>query len=118
MSTLSTVPEVVDLACYAGDTLVIAVTLEAGFADGATWSAHVRAATGDPATVAVFQVTPPPTPGEPASLMLTGAQTAALVVDVIRFVGVWDVQVSDAGIDPITTLARGTFTVSQDVTRP
>jgi hypothetical protein len=130
MAVLSTTPDVVDLQCYAGDTLTIRVEIlddPAGFIAGREWSAQVRSA-WDAATVDAQFVCTPDATG--CTLTLPAAQTSALVGMTLlaapgtftivqgKYVGVWDVQLAPAGGgDPTTTVARGQATFTGDVTR-
>jgi hypothetical protein len=129
---LSTVPEIVNITHYGGDTLTIEVTPEAGLADGLDWNAQVRSSrTADP-TSAVFVVTRPTAPGMPGYLVLPAAETARLcgtapvvqvrladgsLFSVAEFQGVYDCQVSNAGSDPVTTIVQGNLIIQIDVTR-
>lgn len=130
MAALSVVPETVDLAAYAGDTITVRVTaVDPSLVEGLAWAAQVRSEADD--VQADFSITPPGPGGSTAYLTLTGAQTEAMVAAAAtrvsqvsgkaiaraKFTGAWDVQVSAAGADPIRTLARGKFTVDLDVTR-
>lgn len=118
MVAVSTVPARYDITCYGGDTLRLEVILAAGYADGFDWNAQVRQSRAADVMAAVFTITEPTAPGEPAYLMLPGAVTLGLTEDGDRrFEGFWDVQVSDAGSDPVTTLVQGAFRVEADVTR-
>lgn len=132
MVTLSTLPDVVDIEHYAGDTLTIMVTAPEALVTGREWAAQIRPAKGSSILDAEFVITPPATPGGPAYLVLPGAESARLVSggpviqkrrgSVSSFVavysGFWDVQVAAPGeVDPITTLARGSISFEMDVTR-
>lgn len=132
MALLSVLPKVVDVDCYGGDTLTIRVDAPSSLIADREWSAQVRKAPGAPAVDATFIIVPPTETDGPAFLTLPGEVTALLaasgtVVNIggigrtvmaKKYTGVWDVQVAPAGGgDPITTLARGSFTSTDDVTR-
>jgi hypothetical protein len=133
MADLSTVPQVVNLTGYGGDTLTVKIVVPAGVADGAQWDAQVRASRTSEVITSTFTVIEPATPGDPGWITLPSEETARLtgtapVVQVRgldgslravqKFVGVWDCQVSNAGDDPVRTLVQGTITFETDVTRP
>lgn len=127
MAVLDVRPEVVDVFGYGGDTLTLEVEAADALVSGKTWSAQVRTATDATMIMASFDVTPPSEPDGPAFLELDSETTRALanagkVVTekgrkVKRWSGVWDVQVSLNGDDPVRTLARGALNVDLDVTR-
>lgn len=131
MAVIDTRPDQVDIIHYAGDTLTIRVEAPASLTDGMTWLAQVKASRDSATVDAVFEITPPQTPGGPAELVLPAAVTAALggtgqvlremvagtLAAIQRYQGEWDVQVSDNGLDPVKTLAQGTLTIELDVTR-
>lgn len=142
MATLSTVPEVVDIEHYGGDTLTVRLDLPDGFADAALeWRAQIKSAREQTTPDAVFAITEPTGPGTPAFLVLSSADSARLVgvgtgalgmgqaiirrrakdgtLRVIRqYSGQWDVQVSGiGGVDPVRTLVQGALTIEIDVTR-
>ena len=136
MSTLDTRPMVVDVHHYAGDTLRLHISVEDDLSDGMVWRAQIkrnRTALPD----AEFTITPY-TGG--AELLLTAAESerlaaigvlaasgghplrgsesiVAMASDAdLTYSGQWDVEISNAGSDPITTLAQGAFTIDTDVT--
>ena len=129
MSSLDVRPQVVDVAGYAGDTLTIRILAPDFY--GLDWSAQVRAAPDTTTVAATFEITAPAAADQPAILVLDAATTRALAdtgevirvrrgaatVSVLRFTGVWDCQVSDAGSDPVRTLVQGGLTIDLDVTR-
>lgn len=127
MAMLDVVPDTVDIRAYAGDTLTIRVTAPDALVGGLDWLAQVRTTDTDTTVAATFDITPPAVPDGPAYLVLPAATTRLLAGtlgrelpttrSIIRFTGVWDVQVSDAGSDPVTTLARGQLTIDMDVSR-
>jgi hypothetical protein len=131
VSTLDTRPESVDVLAYAGDTLELTVVAPGSLVTGKTWKADVKATTDAVAIDASWDITPPVANGGPAFITLDSATTRLLasmgtqtraknragkVVDVIRYTGVFDVQISLAGSDPVRTLLKGTLAIDQDVT--
>jgi hypothetical protein len=123
---LSTIPDAVDIHHYGGDTLPVLITCPASYVAGRDWNAQVRSTRDAVAVDATFVVTPGGV--DETYLTLPGAIVAELLatkgvqvrVDgklVLRYTGVWDVQVSDGGLDPISTLAHGVLLIDQDVTR-
>lgn len=125
--TLSTVPMVVDVHHYGGDTLNILVVVPAAVVAGRDWDAEVRANREADTVDATFTIIDGNTADE-TYLQLPGAIVSELLatkatsvrVDgkpVTRYVGVYDAQVSAAGLDPIQTLVQGTLTIDLDVTR-
>lgn len=133
MATLDTTPQIVDIKHYGGDTLTVKVTAPAEVTDGMTWAAQIKAARDAPTPDAEFDIAAPAASGDPAFLTLTAADSAALVAgtpvvtkrgsngitrSVQQYVGVWDCQVSAAGLDPVRTLVQGSITLEMDVTRP
>jgi hypothetical protein len=134
MATIDTRPAVVDIVHYAGDTLTIRLSAPASITDGMAWKAEVRATRDSGTPDAVFTITAPETSGGDAFLELSAADTKALVSGsamttvrtmtapsqlsmIQKYVGVWDVQVSAAGLDPVRTLAHGSLTIELDVTQ-
>jgi len=125
--TLSTVPMVVDVHHYGGDTLNILVVVPAAVIAGRDWDAEVRANREAVDVDATFDVIVGNTADEwylqlPGSVVSDLLATKSVVVrvdgkPVTRYVGVYDAQVSAAGLDPIQTLVQGTLTIDLDVTR-
>ena len=125
--TLSTVPMVVDVHHYGGDTLNILVVVPAAVIAGRDWDAEVRANREAETVDATFDVIVGNTADEwylqlPGSVVSELLATKAVVVRVdgkptTRYVGVYDAQVSANGSDPIQTLVQGTLTIDLDVTR-
>lgn len=127
-------PDNVPVKGYAGDTLTIVITAPDALVAGRQWAAEVRAdRTSETAPDATFTITPPSVVDGPAYLVLTSAQTAALLaLGTARrtaraggvyamaqsYNGEWDCQLSAAGTDPVTTLVQGSLTIDVDVTRP
>lgn len=125
--TLSTVPMVVDVHHYSGDTLYLRVEVDAVAVGGRDWDAQVRRDRTAGDVDAIFEIVPGET-DDVIFLMLPGDVVTGLVdawgspvrvkgKQMIRYTGVWDVQVSDGGRDPITTLAQGALLIDIDVTR-
>ena len=133
MAVIDGTPEVVDIIWLAGDTLTIAVHAPGSLTDGKTWNAHVKSATDAVVIDAEFDITPPTVSGGAAYLVLPAAITASLAgagvpariknksgfgtTAVQQYSGVWDCQLSVNGSDPVKTVAAGTLTIRQDVTR-
>lgn len=125
--TLSTVPMVVDVHHYGGDTLNILVVVPAAVLAGRDWDAEVRASREADTVDATFDVLVGNTADEwylqlPGAVVSDLLATKATVVRVdgkptTRYVGVYDAQVSQNGLDPIQTLVQGTLTIDLDVTR-
>ena len=135
MGAIDVRPQVVDISAYACDTLSFTVNVSDGFADGKEWHGEIRAVRGQAVADAEFTITPQ-TGG--AVVSLSAAQTRALAeagvvvqsappsrygatpqaAAVVRYTGEWDVQISQGGADPVTTLAQGSITIDMDVTDP
>ena len=127
MAVSSSVPDVVDIKAYAGDTYTRQVVFtDPTFIGGRVWSAQVRAA-GDASIVdATFTIVPDATG---CTYTLTAADTQALwALSVTRppvgltaapgYSGVWDLQLAPVGGgDPTVTICRGAVSVLGDVTR-
>lgn len=125
--TLSTVPMVVDVHHYSGDTLSLLVEIPAAVVAGRDWDAQVRSSRDALTPDADFVIIPGGT-ADQWILQLPGATVTELVdtkgvvvrVDgkqVTRYVGVYDAQISVGGLDPIQTVVQGTLTIDLDVTR-
>jgi hypothetical protein len=114
-TTISAVPQAVNLSLYAGDDFTLKITVtEAGMPVDMTKAvveSQIRATAAGP-VLATFGVTQ----GDPASgtvfIHLTPANTEALPAK-----AVWDVQASFNSGANVTTLAAGTVTVTAQVTR-
>lgn len=113
VSELNTIPQVVNINHYGGDTLTIRITIDAAIVAGRTFSAQVRSKTTSRKIDASFSVFPSPTG---CDLMLA-AVDAQRLTSRGTYEGFWDVQLSLAGSDPITTLGYGDFIAHPDVTR-
>lgn len=125
--TLSTVPMVVNIDHYGGDTLPVKVVVPASYVAGRTFDAQVRRTRGAEEIDATFDVAPGDTADE-WFLTLPGDVCSGLVetygvpvrvngVAMTRYTGVWDCQISNNGADPIKTLIQGTLSITLDVTR-
>lgn len=134
MASLSTVPDVVDIDHYGGDTLTVRIDLPDEFTSAAMeWRAQIKGTREQTTPDAEFAITEPSGPGTPAFLVLSSEESGRLVgtgsivrvrakdgsLRVIRrYVGQWDVQVSGAGgADPVRTLVQGAMKIEIDVTR-
>jgi len=119
MSGLSTAPKSVPLTGYGGDTLTFSITAPDALVAGRDWLGQVRATRDASEVLATFDITPPTVADGPAYVTLPGSVTHDLVANApsLNFNGVWDVQISAAGADPITTLVQGTLTIGPDVSR-
>lgn len=125
--TLSTVPMVVDVHHYGGDTLSLLVEIPAAVVAGRDWDAQVKSSREALTTDAVFDIIPGGTADE-WIMQINGATITELIdtkgvlvrVDgkqITRYVGVYDAQISVGGLDPIQTVVQGTLTIDLDVTR-
>lgn len=123
---IDTRPQIVDLKTYGGDTLSLRIEVTGADYSTAAWSGQVRA-DHDSAVDAEFIVTPDATG---ANIVLTDEATqallelgnppapaygAALSSNVLKYQGVWDLQVDTGG--PTKTLVQGTIEVYADVTK-
>lgn len=124
-SVLDLTPGYANVVAYAGDTASITVlTNPADYADGAIWSAQVRASPGSQNVLEVFSIEVVDggacltlTPEQTDYLCDMGAVTRAQGCRVHQVLkGSWDVQIlfPDGNVQ---TLARGDFRVERDVTR-
>ena len=116
MATLKTLPKVIDIEHYAGDTLSIRVDASLEFVAGRTWTAQARKnRRGDDSDIAAEFVCTPDDTG--CTIQLLSANSTALAVDGV-WRGQWDVQLSgEDGEDPVTTLAGGKLNLHPDVTQ-
>lgn len=121
---ISLVPEILDLSLYGGDgvelRLVVTDTGGAPVSLTGTIDAQVRSTRTTSAEAAVFDADLTDADTGVVILSLTGAQTEALHGDpdtpTERFVGVWDVQWTPQGSEPVT-LIQGKVESALDVTR-
>lgn len=115
MSDISTLPQVVNIDHYSGDTLPINVNISDELIAGRTFFGQVRSSRGAAKIDATFTVIL--VPGTGAILQLSSAQCRALTTRG-DYTGYWDVQLAEAdGSDPVQTLAMGELRMHQDVTR-
>ena len=124
---INLVPDLVNIVGYSGDTLTVNVIIsDPAYDDGAVWAAQVRCSTGSSVVLEDFGITLLPS-GDGACLTLTPLQTRRLNDSgTIRrgqgctvyqtFDGVWDVQILKPD-GTVTTLARGSIQIVEDVTR-
>lgn len=131
---LNFVPATEDIKAYGGDSVSIEIKAPALITDDMEWHAEVRSAKDSPVVDATFIITPPVVSGGPAYILLSSVDTARLsgtapVVtrrtpegvtrSIQLYEGVYDCQVRPVvGVDPVTTLVKGTITIELDVTRP
>lgn len=113
MADFDTRPTEVNIDHYGGDTLTIRVNIDAAVVAGRVWNAQVRTARTSQAIAATFSIIED---GTGADVTLSSDDCKALSSRG-RFTGVWDVQLSAAGADPVTTLAQGDLVIHPDVTR-
>mgnify|MGYP001324588473 CR=1 FL=1 len=113
MPDFDTTPTEVNIKHYAGDTLPIWVGVTAEVVAGRDWNAQVRTSRTTAKIAATFTVAPEATG---AWLTLAAADCKALAARGV-WNGYWDVQLSAAGLDPVTTLATGELEIHPDVTR-
>jgi hypothetical protein len=123
VATLSLVPQQVDLALYAGDGAALRITVRNTESPPAPLdltgavTAQIRHARPDAAPLVDFTVDAAEAASGVVVLHLTGAQTAALVNGTGEaFKGVYDVQWTPEGSEPVT-LVQGAVTCTLDVTR-
>lgn len=117
--TITYVPQVLDLIMYAGDgvkfRLVVTDVAGAPVNLTGTMIAQVRVAREDPdPSVASFTVDLTDAATGIAVLELTGVQTHALITTDEKFVGVWDLQWTAVGDEPMT-LCQGKVECMPDV---
>ena len=114
-------PELVDLILYAGDGVDLPITCTDGagapidMSGAVTAQIRLERLTPDPPIVS-FSVNAVDAYLGKVILSLTGEQTADLVSESGKFVGVWDVQWTPAGNQP-RTLCQGKVECVADVTR-
>jgi len=114
MADLSTLPQVINIDAYGGDTLIIHITADSTTIAGRVFSAQVRAQTDATVVDATFSVV---TTANGADIQLSAADAGRLSKDGL-YEGFWDVQLAPAaGGDPTTTLGYGDLRLHPDVTR-
>lgn len=132
MGTLDTRPEHVEAYAYAGDTFTITIVAPSALVSGMVWKAELRSSIDAVTVDATFDITEPTVADGPAYIVLDSATTRLLastgvlqrvksregkIVEAIRYNGIFDCQISNAGTDPVRTLVKGTLAIDQDVTR-
>jgi len=114
MAELNTLPQVIDIDAYGGDTLTIHIKADSTTIAGREFTAQVRLATDDSTVDATFTSQ---STSEGADISLAAADSARLSADGL-YEGVWDVQLAPVGGgDPVTTLGYGALRIHPDVTR-
>ena len=113
MADFDTRPTEVNIDHYGGDTLTIRVNVDAAVVAGRDWNAQVRNARTSQAIAATFSIVEDATG---ADVVLASADCRRLS-ERGKYSGFWDVQLSVAGGDPVTTLAQGELNIHPDVTR-
>lgn len=114
MTALSTLPQVIDIDAYGGDTLIIHIKADTATIAGRTFSAQVRAQPTSTKIDATFSVV---TTVDGADIQLSSADAKRLSARG-EYEGFWDVQLAPAaGGDPVTTLGYGDLRLHPDVTR-
>lgn len=118
---ISLVPSSLDLALYAGDGVSLIFTLNDSSGNPldvtGTVEAQIRHKRDDTDPLATFTADLTNHAAGEVVLSLTGAESAVLVVaGTDQFTGVWDMQWTKAGGEPVTVL-QGAITCDADVTR-
>ena len=117
---ISLLPDKLDLALYAGDGVIIKLTVtdNAGAQVPLTGEilAQIRASRLDTDPLAEFNYNLDDANPGLVLLTLQGTQTAALITDAAAFKGVWDVQWHPENQEPIT-LVQGKVECDADVSR-
>lgn len=115
MADLSTMPQIVNVEHYGGDTLTIHLKVATEIIAGRVFSAQVRSKAVTAKVDAAFGVI----------LTAAGADIVLSSADSRRlssrgdYEGVWDVQLAmPDGSDPVTTVGYGEMLIHPDVTRP
>jgi hypothetical protein len=112
-TTLTALPEIVDLNLYQGDDFVMALTVAYDNGDpadftGAVVTAQIRRTTSDEDVLAHFF---PTVNANVITLWLPSAESSKISGTVV-----WDCNVTDVGAR-VTTVATGKVTVTAEVTR-
>lgn len=113
MPNLETIPTEVNVEHYAGDTLTLHIKIDPLVVGGRTWSGQVRSRRTNRKIEAPFEFIPTAT-GVDAVLESEACQRLAARGE---FIGFWDIQLSDNGDDPVTTICQGEMKILPDVTR-
>jgi hypothetical protein len=114
MAELSTLPQVIDIDAYGGDTLIIHIKADVTTIGSRVFSAQVRA---DPTATVIDASFTVATNAEGADIQLSAADAGRLSKNGM-YEGFWDVQLAPAaGGDPVTTLGYGALRLHPDVTR-
>ena len=114
-------PQILDLELYAGDGTKFSLTVTdvekvpIDLTGDMIAQIRVERDSADPPS-AEFTIDLTDAANGVALLSLTGDQTQALVVDETPFVGVWDIQWTPSGDEPMT-LCQGKVECSPDVSR-
>lgn len=119
--TIDTRPQIVNIICYAGDTLVLRVYTTDDFST-ATWTGQVRLNHADSTPDASFTFIPD-TGGavvtlsdeSTASLNLLGSDITENGQTFKRYSGLYDVQIELSG--NVRTLFRGSISIDSDITK-
>lgn len=116
MPDLDSRPQVINIDHYAGDTLTLHVKIDPVVVAGRDWKAQVRARQDSQRVDAEFVILPSTLDPNVVNVVLRSADCQQLARRG-KYTGFWDVQLSDGGADPVTTLAYGKLTIFPDVTR-
>jgi len=117
---ISLIPSDLDMDLYAGDGVELVLSLTDS--DGGTLNvtgavlAQIRTNVADVTAAAEFAADITQGATGKVVLALTGLQTASLVQGSQKFSGVWDMQWTATGSQPVTVL-KGKVTCEPDVTR-
>jgi hypothetical protein len=119
-ATIDLRPNTLDLELYAGDGAGIRLSVtdndQAPLEVTGVVEGQIRVKRLDSAPVAEFTADLSEAAEGVVTVSLTGEQTAALITNKPIFSGVWDVQWTKPGAQPIT-IAQGKVRVHADVTR-
>ena len=134
MATISTIPTIVDVTHYGGDTFTLEIKAAPEVTEGMVWNADIKLGRDTDTIDASFTIVPPPPGGGSAYATLSSVDSARLVgsaaivtrrsvtgtqLSIQKYIGVWDCQVSHpTNPDPVRTLVQGSFSIEIDVTRP
>lgn len=121
MADISRVPKTLDLELYAGDGIAIRYTSvktdDTPFPLDGLVASQIKAKRTDLEPLAEWAVDDSGKADGVVILSLTGEQTASLIpIGKSKFSGVWDLQFSPDGAEPVTFL-QGKVTCDADVTR-